>query len=191
MKSSLAASLLIVVFPLMVFSQDSIPAQDLKLWYTHAAETWNDALPVGNGRLGAMVFGRVNTERIQLNEESLWAGKNINVNNPQAKAHLREIQQLVLSGQNQKAFDLGEKYLVNTPPGFRSYQTLGDCNLDFGEQGQALNYRNELDLTSGIVTTTYTINGVSFRRQVFASVPQNCIVVRITASLPNAHPLQG
>ncbi|KIC95727.1 glycoside hydrolase [Flavihumibacter solisilvae] len=170
----------------MVYTQDSLTADQLKLWYTHAAGTWNEALPVGNGRLGAMVFGRVDNERIQLNEESLWAGKNINVNNPEAKAHIREIQQLVLNGHNQKAFDLGEKYLVNTPPGFRSYQSLGDCIIDFGEQGEAHDYRNELDLETGIVTTTYSINGVLFSRQVFASAPRNCIIIRITASKPNA-----
>ena len=113
---------------------------DLKLWYLQPATNWNEALPVGNGRLGAMVFGRIENERIQLNEESLWAGKQIDVNNPGAANHLKEIQQLLLNGENKKAYDLSTLYLLQTPPRFRSYQTLGDLFIDFGEQGGIKNY---------------------------------------------------
>lgn len=158
----------------------------LVLWYKQPAAIWNDALPVGNGRLGAMVFGRVTNERIQLNEESLWAGRNIDVNNPKAKTHLKEIQQLLLNDENEKAEELSSKYLLATPPRFRSYQTLGDILLDFGEQEAVENYRYELNLETGIVTTTYEINGIKYKREVFASAPQNCIVVKISASSPNS-----
>lgn len=155
------------------------------LWYQQPAANWNEALPVGNGRLGAMIFGRVEKERIQLNEESLWAGKQINVNNPLGLNHLKEIQQLLLNEENSKAYQLSEKYLLATPPRFRSYQTLGDLYLDFGEQGDVKKYHRELNLQTGIATTIYEINGVQYKREVFASAPQNCIVVRIVSSKPN------
>ncbi len=161
-------------------------SNDLKLWYLQPAANWNEALPVGNGRLGAMVFGRVENERIQLNEESLWAGKQIDVNNPGAANHLKEIQQLLLNGENKRANDLSTQYLLQTPPRFRSYQTLGDLFLDFGEQGGIKNYNYQLDLKTGIVTTGYEINGVKFKREVFASAPQNCIVIRLTSNKANS-----
>lgn len=157
----------------------------LTLWYQQSAANWNEALPVGNGRLGAMVFGGAQQERIQLNEESLWAGKQIDVNNPEGLKHLKEIQQLLLNGENTKAYQLSDQYLLATPPRFRSYQTLGDLYLDFGEQGAIKNYRRELNLQTGVATTFYEINGVQYKREVFASAPQNCIVVRVTASRPN------
>lgn len=182
-KKYVIPPLLLTVFGLTISAQQSNP---LTLWYKQPAATWNDALPVGNGRLAAMVFGRVQNERIQLNEESLWAGKQINVNNPGAKDHLKEIQQLLLNGDNSKAYELSEKYLLATPPRFRSYQTLGDLLLDFGEQGTVKNYRLELDLTTGIVTTTYETGGIQFRREVFISAPQNCMVIKISASKPNS-----
>lgn len=159
---------------------------DLKLWYLHPAATWNDALPVGNGRLGAMVFGRVENERIQLNEESLWAGNQIDVNNPGAGEHLKEIQQLLLNGENKKANELSNQYLLQTPPRFRSYQTLGDLFIDFGEQGGIKNYRHELNLETGIATTAYEIRGAAYKREVFVSAPQNCIIIRLSCSRPNA-----
>ncbi|MCC7400432.1 MAG: glycoside hydrolase family 95 protein [Chitinophagaceae bacterium] len=158
----------------------------LALWYKQPAATWNDALPVGNGRLGAMVFGRVTNERIQLNEESLWAGRSIDVNNPGARSHLKEIQQLLLNGENEKAEELSTRYLLATPPRFRSYQPLGDILLDFGEVEVVKNYHHELNLETGIVTTTYEIHGVKYTREIFASAPQNCIVVKISASSPHA-----
>ena len=104
---------------------------NLSLWYTKPAEKWTDALPVGNGRLGGMVFGGIQQERIQLNEESVWAGAPINNNNPGAKAHLKEIQTAIFKGDYKTANDLSKKYLVGTPPNVRSYQTLGDLGINF------------------------------------------------------------
>ncbi len=87
----------------MLFAQ-----QELKLWYTKPSASWNEALPIGNGRLGAMVFGGVNNETFQLNEESLWSGKKINDVNPEAKSHLAEIQNLLINGENEKAHELSK-----------------------------------------------------------------------------------
>lgn len=162
------------------------PDSTLLLWYRQPAANWNEALPVGNGRLGAMVFGGIETERIQLNEESLWAGHHIDVNNDSAAAHLGAIQQFVLSGNNIKAFALSQKYLLATPPKFRSYQPLGDLLFDFGQQGAIQDYSRNLDLATGIATTTYTIAGVHFKREVFASAPDNVIAVHLSSNVPGA-----
>jgi alpha-L-fucosidase 2 len=178
----------LLIFIVCCFISRLLAAQNenLKLWYTRAASAWTDALPVGNGRMGAMVFGNVENERIQLNEESLWAGNQRNVNNPGSGSHLAEIQQLVMDGQVAKAYELASKYMLATPPRFRSYQTVGDLLLDFGRNGGTKNYRYELDLSTAIITTRFELNGVSYTREVFASAPQNCIVVRVSANKPNA-----
>ena len=158
---------------------------ELKLWYKQPASKWVEALPVGNGRLGAMVFGKVDSERIQLNEESLWAGTRINNNNPQAAGHLKEIQKLLLAGKNTQAVILAKKYLLGTPPRIRSYQTLADLNLAFRYTADSLSgYRRDLDLSAGISTVRYRIGKTQYTREVFASAPDNSIVVHITTDQP-------
>lgn len=171
---------------LLVASAQSAPTLEHRLWYQQPAAEWTDALPVGNGRLGAMVFGKVESERIQLNEESLWAGQPINNNNPGAKEHLSEIQQLLLDGEIARAVELGEKHLLGTPPRIRSYQTLGDLWIDSKFTGEASNYQRELDLRTGITSVTFTIDDVTYRRDIFASAPDNIIVVRMTADQPRS-----
>ncbi|MBN2814580.1 MAG: glycoside hydrolase family 95 protein, partial [Bacteroidales bacterium] len=132
--------------------------QPLVLWYEQPAVEWTDALPVGNGRLGAMVFGNTATERIQLNEESLWAGSKIDNNNPGALSHLAEIRQLLLDGNITRAYTLSEQHLLGMPPGLRSYETLGDVYIHMGHDTANISgYRRELDLRTGIAHTTYTI----------------------------------
>jgi len=116
--------LLVLAASLIFVSADAVAARDEnKLWFKQPARDWNEALPVGNGRLAAMVFGQVQKERIQINEESLWSGQKINNNNPEALPHLREIQHLLLDGKNLEAVRLADKYLLGTPPRVRSYQS--------------------------------------------------------------------
>jgi len=153
-----------------------------KLWFKQPARDWNEALPVGNGRLAAMIFGQVAKERIQLNEESLWSGEKIDNSNPDTLKNIGEIRKLLLSGKNIEAVRLAEKYMLGTPPRVRSYQSLGDLWLEF-DAGQKLeNYRRELDLQTGISSVSYVIDGVSLRREVFISAPDNVIVVHISSS---------
>src|SRR5690606_6178985 len=156
------------------------------MWYAQPASRWEEALPLGNGRLGAMVFGGVQRERIQLNEESLWAGKRFDNNNPKAFEHLRDIQELLLKGENKTAHELARKYMVGTPTDFRSYQTLGDIYLDFGFQGSTKHYKRSLDLHRGVAETSYEINGIRFNRKIFASASDNVIVIWITADKNSA-----
>ncbi len=154
---------------------------ELILWYKEAAKEWTEALPVGNGRLGAMVFGDSNTERIQVNEESLWSGSQINNNNPAAKDNLDKIRELVLDRKINDAVELAKESLLGTPPRIRSYQTLGDIFLDFGER-EIYDYRRELNLETGISKTSYISSGINYIIKVFASAPENIIVIHLKGS---------
>ena len=107
------------------------------LFYTHPAREWNQALPLGNGRLGAMVFGNVNAERIQLNENSLWMGGPRDTNNPDALKHLAEVRRLLFAGLPVEAYAVAEKYSMGRPFRLESYQSLGDLRLDVRARGHA------------------------------------------------------
>ena len=158
--------------------------ENLSLWYKQPAEKWTDALPVGNGRLGGMVFGGIQQERIQLNEESVWAGAPINNNNPGAKAHLKEIQTAIFNGDYKTANELSKKYLVGTPPNVRSYQTLGDLGIKFYWKSAATNYKRSLNIQTGIAKTEYTVDGNKIVQEVLVSAPQNLMVITIQAEKP-------
>jgi alpha-L-fucosidase 2 len=167
-------------------SDNSVKTNQYVLWYQQPAKIWDEALPVGNGRLGAMDYGGVYNERIQLNEESLWAGENINVNNPNALRDLPKIREMIFEGNIKEAYKLGNKSLLGTPPRFRSYQSLGDIYLSFDSLAPTTDYQRKLYLNYGISRTVYTIDGTTFIREVFASALDNIIAVRLTANKPGA-----
>lgn len=160
------------------------------LWYRQCAKDWNEALPVGNGRIGAMVYGDPWNETIQLNEESLWAGCPED-GNADAAAVMPEIQKLLLDGKITEASTLAEKSLAGNPMRIRSYQTFGDLHIDFFEKGTGnykviypdgiQDYQRTLDLMTGVNTTCFKAGDVQFRREVFASAPDDIIVIRLTA----------
>ncbi len=156
-------------------------AQEQILWYNQPASKWVEALPVGNGRMGAMVFGDPNHERIQLNEETIWAGTRVNDINPEAKNNLKQIQQLLLDGKNAEAYTLTKKYLLGTPPEIRSYQTLGDLYFDWDSSGVS-GYSRKLDLRNALHTTSYIKNTAEIREEVFLSSVDNILVIRITSA---------
>lgn len=153
----------------------------LKLWYTQPAEKWTDALPVGNGRLGAMVFGGTSNERIQFNEDTLWKGFPHNYDRAGAHDHLAEIRQLLFDGKNKEAIEITRSNFLSDPIRQKAYQPFGDLRLHFAGQGDVTDYRRELDLDSATAVTTYCSDGVRFEREVFASYPDRAIVVRLTA----------
>ncbi|MBQ9888201.1 MAG: glycoside hydrolase N-terminal domain-containing protein [Bacteroidales bacterium] len=155
------------------------------MWYDKPAKDWNEALPVGNGRIGAMVFGDPWNETIQLNEESLWAGCPQD-GNAEAASHMPEIQRLLLEGKVAEADALGQKYLAGDPMRIRSYQSFGELKLEFFKKGQAEGYRRSLNLNDGIFSTSFTSGGVRFLREVFASAPDDVIVIRIAADTPGS-----
>jgi alpha-L-fucosidase 2 len=154
------------------------------LFYTHPAREWNQALPLGNGRLGAMVFGNIAGERIQLNENSLWMGGPRDTNNPDAIEHLAEVRRLLFAGMPVEAYAVAEKYSMGSPFRLESYQSLGDLRLTFEHEGTPTDYRFELDIDSAIARLTYRIGAVRYTREVFASHPAQAIVMRISADAP-------
>lgn len=180
----------------------------LKIWYDEPANAsvaddangwrddpeWLKALPLGNGSLGAMVFGDVNKERIQLNEESMWSGSYQESDNPEAAKNLPKIKELLFEGKYKEATELTNKTQVCVGAGsgrgnganvpFGCFQTLGDLWIDFGGDGAYTDYHRELDLSSGVVRVSYTQNGVKFNREVFISYPDQVMVVKFSADTP-------
>jgi alpha-L-fucosidase 2 len=157
---------------------------ELKLWYRQPASEWNQALPVGNGRLGAMVFGGVAEERLQLNEDTVWAGEKRNRNNPQGAQAIPEIRKLLFAGRAGAAQELAEKAVVSTPRRLPPYQPLGDLTLRFPGLGEVANYRRELDLDTAIARVEFRAGGATFTREVFASPVDGVIVVRLSSDQP-------
>ena len=159
-------------------------AEDLLLWYDGPAREWTEALPVGNGRLGAMVFGGVEEERLQLNEETLYGGGPYDPNNPEALAALPEARRLIFEGRYREAHDLIERRMMARPVKQMPYQPVGDLFLKFPGLGGVAEYRRELDLDSAVARVTYTRGGVRFTREVFSSPVAQVVVLRLTADRP-------
>jgi len=158
--------------------------ETLKLWYASPAKQWTEALPVGNGRLGAMVFGGIHFEHLSINEESLWAGQPINNNNPDAGEYLPEIRQKLLNDEHEEVFRLSKEHLLGTPSRIRSYQPVCDLELTFFGLEDPESYRRELDLQNGISYVDFSANGTGYTREVFASAPDDILVTRLEASGP-------
>ena len=168
---------------------------NLKLWYLSPAARWTEALPLGNGRIGAMVFGGVEHERIQLNEDSLWSGGPQDADNPKALENLEEVRRLLREGKLAEAQILTIKSMVCRDAGsakgggayhpYGSYQTLGDLRFDFTyPEGEISDYTRNLDLETATATVEFTAGGVRFTREIFASAPDEVLVMRFTADKP-------
>ncbi|MFF4472303.1 glycoside hydrolase N-terminal domain-containing protein [Streptomyces sp. NPDC001599] len=153
----------------------------LRLWYQAPAEVWLEALPVGCGRLGAMVFGGVATERLQLNEDSVWAGGPHDYNPPGALEALPEIRRLVFDDQWGAAQRLADEAFMGTPSEQAPYQPVGDLRLVFPGTEEYTDYHRELDLTTAITKVTYVRDGVRHTREVFAGLPDQVVVMRLSA----------
>ncbi|WP_430932161.1 glycoside hydrolase family 95 protein [Saccharicrinis sp. 156] len=161
-------------------------AQEKILWYDKPAEKWMEALPVGNGRLGAMVFGGIEKETIQLNEESVWAGPPVPENRNGAWKSIAKAQASIFNGKYVEADSIMQTDVLSPRIAPRSYQTLGNLNMDFQLKGEAENYRRELDLDKAIAKTTFTLNGVNYTREVFSSPVDQVIVVKLSADKPKS-----
>lgn len=155
-------------------------AGDLRLWYRQPAASWNEALPIGNGRLGAMVFGGVDNERLQLNEDTVWAGEKRDRLNPMGPAAVKEVRRLLAEGKAAEAEALADKGIIATPRRMPPYQPLGDLGIIFAHTAPATGYQRQLDLADAIAKVEYAIGETVFRREVFSSAVDQAIVVRLT-----------
>jgi alpha-L-fucosidase 2 len=152
----------------------------LLLWFKRPAEKWTDALPIGNGRLGAMVFGGVKEERLQLNEDTLWSGAPRPWNNPDALKHLAEVRRLVLEEQDYVAADRVCRQMQG--PFAEAYQPLADLHLSMDHAAEVTDYRRELDLDTAIARTSYRIGEAQYVREAFVSAVDQAIVLRLTTT---------
>ncbi|PRY96650.1 glycoside hydrolase family 95 protein [Marinilabilia salmonicolor] len=181
--------ILIIAFSFLLLgacTKDTPQESDLKLWYDKPAENWNEALPVGNGRLGAMVFGDPANENIQLNEETFWSGGPSRNDNPKALEALPKVRKLIFNGQYHEAEKMINENMVAEQLHGSMYQTIGNLNLTFEGHENYSNYYRELNIEKALHTTSYTVDDVNFKREIFASFPDQIIVVKLSADRPES-----
>jgi alpha-L-fucosidase 2 len=177
----------LIVFTCLAFGSVSAqtPGPDLKLWYDRPAKVWEEALPLGNGKTGAMVFGRVNRERLQLNDNTLWSGFPSPGNNPKGPANLPLVRQAIDAGNYEEAAKIWKDNLQG--PYSARYLTMADLHLDFHLQDStATAYHRELDLQTAVHTVTYKTGGVTYKRETLVSYPGRVLAIRITTDKKNA-----
>lgn len=170
---------------LLLLASHLVYGQDLKLWYSQPAQNWSEALPIGNSRLGAMVFGGTEREELQLNEETFWAGSPYDNNNSNASYVLPIVRKLIFEGKNWEAQKLIDANFLTKQHGM-SYLTLGNLYLDFPGHSKASNFYRDLNLENATTTTRYEVDGVTYTRTTFASFTDNVIIVHIQASKARA-----
>ncbi len=181
---SLFLSFAICFISIHICAKD-IESKDVKLWYTQPATKWLEALPIGNSHLGAMIYGGVDLETIQLNEETFWTGSPYDNNPSEAKEHLQEVRNLIFEGKEMDAHRLTDKYFFTGKHGMR-YLPLGNVKLSFPNANDYSDYRRELDLATAVSTIEYNSDGVAFKREIFASQADNAIIMHLTADKKGA-----
>ncbi|HSH19973.1 MAG TPA: glycoside hydrolase family 95 protein, partial [Draconibacterium sp.] len=180
--------LLIVVLPFTQLSCNifSEPEKELNpsltLWYDKPASTWTEALPIGNGRLGAMIYGGTDNETIQFNEETLWSGQPHDYSNPGASQYLDKIRQLLWQEKQDEATKLGNEHFMSQPFGQQCYLPFGNILLNFQGHEKAINYKRQLNLKDAVSTVFYEVDGTKFKREVFASEPGKAIILHLASS---------
>ena len=166
---------------LIPFFVTAITSSAQKMWYSSPASCWLEALPIGNSHLGAMDFGGLEEEELQLNEETFWSGAPHNNNSKKSLTLLPQVRELIFNGQERKAADIINKEFIPGPHGMR-YLPMGSLKLKFPGHGLAKDYSRDLDLSQAIATTRYSIDSVTYTRTTFASLPDGIIVMRIESS---------
>ena len=153
-----------------------------KIWFNQPANDWNVALPLGNGKLGAMVFGGTVRDQIALNEETMWSGGHSDRNNPDAREALPKVQKLLLEGKISEAENLMQLAFAGCPNDMRVYQTMGDLMIDQQDPGEVLEYHRELDLNNALCTVCYRTADSSYEKEYFISAPANLLVIHMKAT---------
>ena len=176
-----------IILPIIGFLILSFPthAEELKLWYKQPAKAWVEALPLGNSRLGVMVYGNPAKEELQLNEETVWAGGPHRNDNPNALKALPVVRQLIFDGKNSEAQKIIEKEF-RTPRNGMPYQTIGSLFLHFPGHENYTDYYRDLNIEKAVATTCYKVDGVMFTREIFSSFTDNVIIVRLTTDKKGA-----
>lgn len=175
-----------VVSTVLVLSAEQASARDrIRLWYDEPASKWTEAMPLGNGRLGAMVFGTAPKERLQLNEESLWAGEPTDVYPEDFSENLHKLQGLVLEGRISEARELGLAKLTKSPTSFRSYEPLADFWIEMDHSPGIEDYSRQLDLQTGIAAVEYRLGDIWMKREILISAVDDVIAVHLSASKPS------
>ena len=152
------------------------------IWFNKPAGIWEEALPLGNGKLGAMIYGGTVRDQIALNEETMWSGGYSDRNNPDAKEALPKVQKLILDGKISEAEDLMQLAFAGCPNDMRVYQTMGDLMIDQKDPGEVLQYRRELDLSTAVCTTSYRTADTSYEKEYFISAPANLLIIHMKAT---------
>ncbi|CAN5476380.1 glycoside hydrolase family 95 protein [soil metagenome] len=159
----------------------------LKLWYnTPSGNTWENALPIGNGRLGAMMYGNVDTERVQLNEHTLWSGSPNRNDNPLALDSLAEIRQLIFAGKQKEAEQMANRVIISKKSHGQMYLPAGELHLVFDGHEKYTNYIRQLDMEKAVATTTYKVGDITYTRKAVASFADRIIAIELTADKPNS-----
>ena len=176
----------LILLLLTILSAAQLYAQDgdntERLWYDKPATIWLEALPIGNGRLGGMVYGDPETDEIQLNEDSFWSGGPHNNNSTSAKSNLEQVRNLIFEGKEQEAEDLINQKFIKGPHGMK-YLTLGSLKMTHAgiTTSKVTNYVRELDLQTALSRVTFEQDGHHYQRTAFASMPDSVIVIRLEA----------
>jgi len=179
--------LLLQAFSLIfIFDCNSQTNNELKLWYDLAATVWEEALPIGNGRLGAMIFGGPAVDRIQFNEETLWSGGPHDYSHEGAYASLAAIRELLWQGKQKEAEGLALEKFMSVPLRQQKYQPFGDMWLNFPDHETVTQYRRELDISNAICRTSYMVGDISFSREYIASYPDNVIAINLKSDREKA-----
>ncbi len=154
----------------------------LNLWYDEPASAWTEALPIGNGRLAAMVYGGTEKETIQFNEETLWSGQPHDYAHPGAYNYLKKIRELLWAGKQREAEELANQHFMSQPFGQLCYQPFGNILLEFPDHENASNYKRNLDLEDAVSSVVYEVDEVKFKREIFASDPDQAIIIHLESS---------
>ncbi|MBN2181112.1 MAG: glycoside hydrolase family 95 protein, partial [Sedimentisphaerales bacterium] len=176
-------TLFVIISNVLLISSAAF-ATDLVLWYQRPATEWTEALAIGNGRLGAMVFGGISEEHLQFNEDTIWNGEPHEYQHEGAAEFLPEIRQLIADGKQAQAERLASREFMSIPLRQKAYQPFGDLRISFQNHDNVTNYRRQLDLDTAVTSVTYNIGDVAYERQAFSSYPDQVIVWHISADKP-------
>ena len=186
MKIILNTLLFTCLLSLLGFQYTKAQKNEMNLWYNKPGEVWTDALPVGNGRLGAMIYGKTENEIIQFNEETLWSGQPHDYTNKGASKYLPELRELLFEGKQAEAHKLGNDHFMSNPIGQQCYLPFGEVHMVFHDHKNATNYYRALDLNEAIAKVSYHKGGVNFSRESFASHPDEAIIIHLKADKAKA-----